>query len=359
MNPSITIESSIFYLVLAVIAFAIALVAEKTQQKFFVFLLVFVLSIVAGMRAYSVGRDTHSYISIFETIENGGIILQEIGFEWFSKIILWLTGSKSFLLFVYALIIYGCIVLRLWDFRECSSFSITVITFYSLYYFESLNIMRQFVAMAILFYATRYLAERGYIKYLVALLIATTFHTSALLGIGFLAVELFQWKTLKQWQKYFLLLASVCGVALIPRVLSATEKYSQFFRWTTIDIGMRVFALISIWIVSLFYFRKVRRAEDVYFRQSKKYLIRTTQVYYLIGCLLGIIGYFYDLMGRISIYYGLFFCVYFGIIAKEKKNGLLKIVLNLMIAFVIVYVLYNYLFTTNGSWHHPYKTIWN
>lgn len=356
MNPTITIESSLFYAALAVITLGLSRLAEKTGKKYWVRILVLTLSFFAGFRAYSVGRDTQSYVFIFQQIINGNEITQEIGFEYFSKVILWLTSNTTVLLFVYSLIIYGCIIFRLWDLRIYASFTCSTITFFSMYYFESMNIMRQFVAMALIFYATKYIAERKYFRFSFMLLLATTFHTSALLGLGYLATEIFFWKSLNKKQKLFIGLGSMIGVMAFPLIIESTEKYSKFFRWTTIDIGLRVFALLAIWVLSFFFFRKDYN-NQIYYKQDKEYLINTVKWYYLIGCLLGLVGYFYELMGRISIYYGLFTGVYFGLIVKEKKNGLLKKILVSMVVFVIVYILYNYLFTTNGSWHHPYKMI--
>ena len=359
MDPIITTESSLFYLLLASISLILAIVAEKTKKKYWVAILVLVWSFVAGFRAYSVGRDTQNYITLFHQISNHTATNIEVGFEWFSRLILSITRSESATLFVYALIIYGCIIFRFWDLRQYSSFPCAVIIFFSIYYFETLNILRQYVAMALIFYATRYIAERKYVRFSIFVLLAVSFHTSAILGFGYLAIELFFWKTLNKKQKWFLTLVSVLGFALLPVVFSATEKYSQYFRWTTIDVGLRVFALFAIWFVSLFFFKTKKSKDLVYHSQSKAYLIRTTQWYYLIGCLLGLIGYFYELMGRISVYYALFFSVYLGIIAKEKRQGVFKTILLCMILFVTLYILYGYLFTINGSWHHPYKFVWD
>ena len=358
----ITIQSSLTYLMIAAVSFFMAHIAEKKNAKSLVILIVALLSFFAGFRAPTVGRDTVNYINLFHQTGSNIIANKEIGFTLFNKLVIWLTNSDSVLLLCYAIIIYGLVVYRFWELRSSISFSCAVITFYSINYFESLNIMRQYVAVAIIFFATRYLAKREYGKYTILMIIAVLFHTSALLGAGYLAVELLFWKSLNGKQKLSLISISILGLFLFPYMLDATEKYYQFFRWTTIDIGLRVFALFCILLVSLFYFKKSTDFKDRFYLQTKGYFLHTVQWYYLIGCLLGIIGYFYELMGRISIFYTIYTGVYFGLIFKDKEvknRKWIRIVLLIMIIFVVGYILYNYLFVLNGSMHHPYKFIWD
>lgn len=358
----ITLQSSLTYLMIAVLSYFMARTAEKKNKKSFAILIIVLFSFFAGFRASTVGRDTSNYIRLFHQTGSNIIAIKEIGFTIFNRLVMSLTNNDSILLLCYAIIIYGLIVYRLWELRGNISFSCAVITFYSINYFESLNIMRQYVAVAIIFFATRYLAKRKYGKYTILMIIAVLFHTSALLGAGYLAVELMFWKSLSGKQKLYLVSISIVGIILLPFMLDITEKYSQFFRWTTIDIGLRVFALFCILIVSLFYFNRSTDFRDRFYLQTKGYFLHTVQWYYLIGCLLGIIGYFYELMGRISIYYTIYTGVYFGLIFKDKRvknRKLIRQILILMIIFVVGYILFNYLFVLNGSMHHPYKFVWD
>lgn len=63
-----------------------------------------------------------------------------------------------------------------------------MLVFYTLFYNESLNIIRQWMAMSVLIYGFKYLVEQRWGSYLLCILFATTFHSSGLVGILLLLV---------------------------------------------------------------------------------------------------------------------------------------------------------------------------
>ena len=53
------------------------------------------------------------------------------------------------------------------------------------------NIMRQWIAVSIVFWGTKYLKDNRYIPFIISVVIATLFHTSAVIGLGYLIVSIF------------------------------------------------------------------------------------------------------------------------------------------------------------------------
>ena len=179
----ITLESSLFYLALSMLVYFNCKLAEKYRHKLFVFIIVIALSLVAGFRAYSVGRDTYEYVAMFNRFYGGGEFNKDPIFALICRGIMALIPSPTFVFLVFAVITYGCIVFRFWELRNISSFTYGVMMFFSFYFFESMNICRQFVAVAIVFFSTRYLQKKKYIAYIVGIIIAYFFHFSAVLGL--------------------------------------------------------------------------------------------------------------------------------------------------------------------------------
>ena len=356
----ITLESSLFYLSVIIISYFFAYLAEKSNRGFLAGIYVLIYSIVAGCRAYTVGVDTHNYVILFEH-PKWFPVEKEIGFSTFNRFVMNLTNNSSFLFFCYALIIYGLVVFRLWEMRDKISFSCASMTFIAMNFFESMNVMRQYVAVAIVFFATRYLAKGKYIIFSALVLLASTFHTSALLGIGYLGIELLFWNSISKKRRAFLTFMVIIGICLVPFVISETNKYVHYFSNVTINVGFRVMELLFVWFIALIYLKgKGKKKLFPFSRQEDSYFIRTAQCYYLIGCLIWIIGYFFSLMNRLAYYYIMYVCVLFGIIIKRKGNHkLIKFSLNALIILLVIYMLLNYVFISNGPEQHPYHFIWS
>ena len=222
--------------------------------------------------------------------------------------------------------------------------------------------MRQFVVVAIIFYATRYLAKRKYFTYLLILLPCMTFHISAVLGVVFLLAEFFYWKRLTKRQRKFLVgvvvLGAAAGVSMYSAIMAQLEIYVHYFSNIQLDIGLRVFALLIILLVSLLLYRpKIHESRRLLKQQGDKYILSTTRLYYFLSCCFGFIGYLYEFMDRLGFYFTPFVFVYFGMVIKERR-AFERVILKLIVILSIAYILYNYIFVLNGSQHHPYMFIW-
>lgn len=371
MAGQITTSSSVFYCILSFIVLLLALGAERTKKRGFAIAIVVVLSFVAGFRGYYVGRDTRNYIAIFSYLKNGGgysgVVLatlnKDVGFGILCKVLLTICNSYSFPFLVFAIIIYGFTIGRFWELRDKISFSLATFAFYSFYFFETMNTVRQFCAVAIVFWASRYLQKRKYVPFMIAVLIATVlFHRTALLGILYLAIELFSWKDLNKKQKKLLstliILGTVFSGYIISRVGLFTEAYQHYFRSAEANIGLRVIALLILFFASFVLYQKQNVTEDNTTEQSDRYLVRNTRIYYLLSCALGSIGYFFEFMGRIGYIFAFYQFVYFGLLSREKYWQY-RWILKAMMFIIIAYVLFTYIFANNGAWHHPYQFFWS
>lgn len=372
MNHEITFVSSLFYLYLSLIVLIVSFLAEKCNNRYLAFFLILILSVVSGFRDKSVGRDTEEYVEIFYKAKNGIVFNKDVGFSYLCSILMQIFNNYTVLLLLFSFIIYGFIISRFWELRQYSSFCISVFSFYSFYYFESLNIMRQFCAIAIVFWAERYVEKKNYLTFMLYVLLATIlFHRSAIIGIGYLVLEVLTWKSLPKKNKRILfggiIIGLACGGWIMSSLSSYTEQYNHYFNAKSGNsIGLRVIALYIIWICSIIFLNKRNKknyegiiAQIAYIKNSsyESNLLLKVRVYYLVGVSLSMLGYFYDFMGRIGYYHIIFVFVYFGMIAKSSNNtykNYQKYSIIVMIAFIVAYVLFGYIFKINGSYHHPY-----
>ena len=359
------IASRIFYLILSIAVLFLAFRAEQTNDSIYVKLIVCLLTLVAGLRNVHIGNDTITYVKYFNMVCSGNKVDMEIGFVILMKLVSFVSKNPNIFLSLCALITYSCVAWRLWELREDSSFGIAFFSYYSFYFFGSMNVMRQYMSVAILFWATRYIkrtdSEQGnYTKFLLFLVIATSIHTSSILGILFIVVQFFFLKYQKTNDKFKLIMLGIAGcfaiIAFIPLIESALEKYTHYASNVDSNMGMRIPALLVIWLVSIL----VYRSETPYIDDKsewEKYLLGTTRFYFLLSCLLALIGYKYKVVGRVSWLFNMFQGVYYGIILREWSEAQ-RVLLKVLVYAVVGYVLVQYVFLLNGDNIHPYKTFW-
>lgn len=352
-------QTYIVYILLLVFVILFSYQAQRTQKRKYLWLLIIALTLVAGCRAFTVGKDTESYIRIFKYLENDmwDWAHGEIGFKLFSQAFLKIFNNYTLLLLFYAFVTNALIVLRLWDFRKISSFPWMAVCYYISFYFFTMNIMRHCFAISIVFYATKYIEQKKYLKYLCFIGIATLFHTSSLIGVGFIALDVFQWHFLNRKQKFFIGAALFMSPLIVYFILRTVSDYSHYFSTTNeASVGGMILAKLALYILGLllFYKSKPGKAECDGIIESEKYTIRCVKLYYLLGLLLTSFGYFFLYMERIGLPFYLFECVYFGMLVKiTKGKQIFRIVLTL---------LYMYLFITdlisNGQGVLPYIFVW-
>lgn len=337
-------------------------IAQKKNDKRFLWVAIWILALIAGLRAETVGIDTPAYTEKFEAIANGQLQMA-YGLEWtfriVCRILLWICNSNHFLFFVFAFITHACVLLRLWDFKKRISLIWAVALYFISFYFMSLNIVRQFVAVALIFYGSRYAMKRNYCRFLVFVALAAMFHKSALLGILYVGTELLRWNEMDQKQKQRILKATcatvLIGVVAAIWVLTKFDKYAKYFATLNLNIGFLIPAKMAFFALVLFIANTERKkcqpkgAHPAF----TKYLV-PVWIYYFIGLAITFLGYLFTFMDRIGLYFYLYEAVFMGNIVKHPKYG--------KYAKIVIVVLFAYVFYVglrgNGQGQHPYLFCW-
>lgn len=365
------ISSILFYIVILGLIIVLAQGADKSGNRKKLISIVLILSLVSGLRAYVVGIDTYSYYSIFEAVCNDDPTLAwrniEPSFLYICKLLLHISTSPNFLLFLFALLANSLIILRFWDFKDVASFPWMIACYYSSFYFLSMNIVRQFCAIAVIFYATRYLFERKYIVYTLAIGLAFLFHRSALVGLLFFCVEVIDWAQLNKKQKLFIFLGFVTIPIYIGYIIANIQMYFKYFKSFSPNIGL----MLPVKIVLAFFLgiglKKVinndensvnnyknNKADTTIVTYENLGFINRIKAYYFVGLLLTFLGYFFSFMDRIGLPFYLYECVFVGILVKYRiDRKLCKVIYALLIAYVLFSE-----FRGNGQGVLPYVFFW-
>lgn len=350
-------QTYIIYVLTVLIAVGLAHRADKKDKKKYIMFAALVLTLVAGLRAVTVGIDTPQYTKYFGLIAEGKLNLVyglEDSFVFICSLLLKIWNNPSFLFMIFALITNFLIMRRFWDFRGQISLGWAVAVYCGMFYFMTFNIMRQFVAVALIFYGTRYISQRKYFKFLLFVAVAFLFHKSAILGVLFLACEVFAWRHLSKRQKRFLLcaamLAPVAAIILIKLVL---DKYLRYFQNIQFNFGIMLLLKLAFFILVLFIGHMSMSAIANRDKVGRgPYTLTVVRVYYIVGLAITALGYVFPFADRIGIYFYIFEAVFMGMIAKHAKNqAIIKICLLALYAFVMAGAIFgnaygqaNYLF---------------
>lgn len=176
---------------------------SRNVGKLLAFIAILLPCILAGMRADAIGTDVKVYVEPMynaakQSTNFSSYMSQrwyviwrymyvdkfEIGFTTLVYLIEKLGGSLGTVLFFIHVLIVAPVYLGLKKMNKPYPVCLGMLVFYLLFYNTSLNMMRQWIAMSILFYGLSYLITNEKKKYFITIVVACLFHTSALIGVG-------------------------------------------------------------------------------------------------------------------------------------------------------------------------------
>ncbi len=348
------IQSIVIYLGLAILSFGIAKYAELLKSRRAVWLIVVMLSFIAGLRAPSVGIDTKVYDGVFQFISSGNIKSiygLEKSFIYICTVLLKIWENNHFLFFIFAFITHGLVLFRLWKDREYISFRWSVFSYYILFFAFSLNGMRQFIAVAIVFYATSFIKEGKYVKFTALTLVASLFHTSAIVGLAYFFFEIIFVRFFDKKRKMVVfLLVAIGGIVGFSIILNLLKRYSGYFEQRSSSFGFMMLVKLAMLFASVIVLEKPSNKNQKYYYLSHRWN-------YFVGLLLNSLNYIFMYMGRIGLYFYVFEAIYIGYLFKAKNRTEWIVLLKLGYALLLLYYLYDNI-SRGTQGEIPYRFFW-
>lgn len=113
----------------------------------------------------------------------------EIGFSALCYVIAKVFNSMPLLLFIIQALTVIPIYKGLRAFSSTQPVWLGMTVYYLMFYNQTLNMMRQWIAMAFLYYGFQFLRSKEYRKYFLIMVFAALFHNSAILGVGVIFIH--------------------------------------------------------------------------------------------------------------------------------------------------------------------------
>lgn len=200
---------------------------------------------IAMLRSQFVGVDTKLYTLLFSRMQ-GQIDLDTLAnskfplYDLYSALVFKINASpNTIIIFNSLIIIFGiCLIIK----RMSSNVFVSSFLFVSLYfYFHSLNISRQYIALVILWIGITFLLKDKDVTFFVYYLMACLVHSTAVVGIFIYVLYKIKWNKIK----YFILAIIVLILPLVTKnLLNLFIKiFPSYAFYTDTEYGSQSFAV--------------------------------------------------------------------------------------------------------------------
>ena len=325
---------------------------DKNIRRLCRVLIPILYALFIGLRGKSNGVDTYTYYEHYYTYGRWGCDFVEPGFDWINRLCFSMGWEANSLFLAMAGV--TCLFLYL-SLEKLNNKDYTVSAFFIyLFTFPFLvNGMRQGVAVAVFFYAYRFIIDRNWLSYVISILFASLFHASALL---LLPIYLLNQYRLSRNLYTIIYLLSFLGIFIdissyLPEIELGNRDYSNYA--TEVDmqsassLGFIVTTLLNVVVFYLIQKNKLYNKIPLLFN------------FVLIDFCLKNLGFSIPIIGRMTIYFSWFIFLLYPNIIFSCKNYLFnnRMITITLILFIYVSIWLNSLFTT-GNKLLPYHFFW-
>lgn len=248
------------YIFFYLTVFSLLWLNTKNTKNFFFGKIAFIMLFIMSALRFDVGWDYGSYYNLIQ--KNIEFYDAQLGrLEPLNQLLIKISQYFEFTQFYF---ITTSLIICFYFYRTLknysSNFAVSSLLFLSLpiFFFSSLAIIRQFTALAIVFYAFRYVESRQLFKFLICLTIATLFHKSAI--IAFPLFYLFLWKPHVSFFPIIYILGFFSSDLLYWLVENLLPQYLKYLDKSIGEGGDKV--LILFQLLGLFFLFFINRLKE-------------------------------------------------------------------------------------------------
>lgn len=346
--------TQLLFIFLILLSLLLGYLADKTQKTIYLYSLIALITFVAGFRGQSCGVDTQSY---YDSISRGfpfSWMFREEGFRLVANFFMEVYNNPQLTFIFCAFVTNMFILLRLWDFRKEANFSFMNLLYLFIFYSNTMNIMRQFVAVALIFYGTRFLKKRK-LLFIPFLIVAFYFHRSSLLSVGYFIISL--WNNFSKKQKQLFIAPLLLLIVLVTGYVSAylASDIESYYSQIVNNNNITYFYLLSITIIVLICEKTklgIKITNNEIKRFDKNYKIdNSIIIYILIGLAFSSLSMYFAFVGRTALYYSVYNIVFWGIASRKFKNAQF----NKILIFIYAIYLFGLVIFRNDALIFPYE----
>ena len=350
------------FLVLSLLPFTLKAEKYIAYQKFFFYALLISIVVITGLRSQYVGTDSLPYFLSFSELNHMTFTEAyntrfDAGYVALVRLVGYLSLSPYVFFFVTSILSFSIAFFFLRKYSSCVFLSILI--FFCLKYALFSGVIRQSLALCILFCGIPYLLKGKNIYFILFVVLATLFHESAFVGISFLILNKIKFN--KRTFIIFILTAIVLAffnniiwfviekLHIDAYAVYATSRYNVAGSNVFVDFVIRV--LPGLLVLAL--------TQDV----QKIPLSKEENFFYMV-CLtyigVSIIAMSSLIFDRLGFYYSFSVPIVASYIFSSMKIGFQtkKIYAIILLIFFVVYFSVIQIMRPNWSQITPYSPFW-
>lgn len=318
-----------------------------------------ILFVILGCRNISVGTDTYSYCSDFiHSLDNNAFAGEstEIGYQYLLRLLRLFWDSPSVFIAIWSLGTISLIFSAIYIYRKKVNLFVAISCYVSLYFFQSMNLIRIYFAAAIIMYFFKFLLTRRYNMFLVGVLVAFLIHYSSIILILLLALLLIYQKSHKAgWISYFIIM--MISLFLVENFAA----YIQIDRYAlyagSADAPSKLGVMLFFDYLPCMYFIFYAFKHNI-----KNQWTDLLVVFTMLGFLTRLLAYYLPVGGRLSIHFMALFLLilpYFVNHLRLNHKKQYPLCLFLIIMFLIVKIHLYFIGYLAADGIIPYSFIWD
>lgn len=170
----------------------------KSKDNFFIFFTMGLLLLLNCLRSVGTGNDTYSYKALFDYYSNQYFVdysqaaliwmdsYIDIGFRVLNKIFTYFCNNYQIFISIIACFIYFSTIKFIKKYSD--NVVISVVLFFLAFFHAYINVLRQAIAISIVLLGFELLYEKKILKFILFVLLATTFHKTAIITLIFIPI---------------------------------------------------------------------------------------------------------------------------------------------------------------------------
>ncbi len=318
-----------------------------------------ILGVFVLFRGEEVGNDTLSYLLLYQEFTNASVNIEyyavrfEIGYLLLNKICTYISSNLQTIIIISGLIT----TIGYWYFikKYSRSICLSLLMFICLrYYDQTMNIIRECIAIAIIFYSYRFIVKRNFFKFIICILLATCFHKTAIVFTIAYFVTLFR---LSKKTLLILFIVSMGFMfsfgSIFQQILQIFDNYSYYDGGEYAVGGIRIATILqliiqgALFIISLVIRKNI--GNEILIKRGYDSML----MIWAIAISITIVATQFNLLDRVAVYFNVFSIIVFPNILSEVKNIRHREILYILtITFLITY--YCFILTYKPEWNRIY-----
>ncbi|MHB1461984.1 MAG: EpsG family protein [Armatimonadota bacterium] len=319
------------------------------NSKKYVVIVAGLLALLIGFRGLTVGIDTTQYFDTFQTIrgmDTTSFFSQnsEVGYRILQYVVDYALGNFQYLLVIEAILYMGVIAYHIYRYSSSPVYSYLLFVVYGFYTF-SMSTIRQTIAMAIVMIAYEYIKKKNLPAFLGIVLLASSFHQSALV---FLPSYWFNKFRLNQKSLAVLAVTGLLMFYYRGYIQNIIRPLSRSYYGDMETGGSRMYLLLLVTVIlGVVYSRALHLMGD-----NNRYLLFMM----IASAVIMPITQFNPVVMRLYFYYFIFMIIYIPNLVFAISNKVTRITVGT--AYLVTGALYFFLSSLSGSQLESYRFFW-